>query len=192
MITSICVALSVDIDRYGDTVIERDYLAMFGAHANNAKDVRRLCALEREKGHTVFPPHDGHLKPTGGCAGHLIPETDEEWEAFPSAHPTHLVWMLENDGGALGFRNREDAHRDLARAAVLAAQVKRPTPARALQALLKHESAGVRLAAVEGCEGHPTWAIHAELVRVSTLDKNAGVKKAADEAANRMYRELSR
>lgn len=64
------VALSVDIDRFSDAVIARDWLPLFAKnHVNGdlvekhgleltVADVRRVCADARARGLEVFPPCD--------------------------------------------------------------------------------------------------------------------------------------
>ncbi len=71
--TGIHVAISVDVDRFSDAKIRRQYLPFFRQlGAKTPEDVRRLCNDERAKGHEVFPPCD-KVKPNGACAGHRDP-----------------------------------------------------------------------------------------------------------------------
>lgn len=176
-----CLALSVDIDRFTDRKIDREYLPMFGEHASSAADVRRLCALERAKGHDVFPPHDGNTKPDGMCAGHEIPETEAEWSSIATQDGHRFVQLLEEDM----------LPEDLVVGIKVAATLAQPSPARALMKLLSHARAEVVIAAVESAEAHPTWAMHACLVHASVHGPSSEAKRRADEAAARMYRRLA-
>lgn len=177
-----CLALSVDIDRFSDAKIERDYLPMFGEHARTAADVRRLCTLERAKGHDVFPPHDGDTKPDGMCAGHAIPETEAEWREIAERDGSRFLELLEDEGLL---------HEDLIVGIKVSATITAPSPARALMKLLSHQRAEVVIAAVESAEAHPTWAMHASLVHASVHGPSSEAKRLADEAAARMYRRLA-
>lgn len=71
MSQSFHVAISVDIDRFGDRYIERNYLDMFREQhgCKTARDVRKMCEAARLEGREVFPPCD-NLNPNGSCAGH--------------------------------------------------------------------------------------------------------------------------
>lgn len=63
-------AVSVDIDRFSDRVLETKWLPMFAqAGATSASDIRRLCAEARAAGREVFPPCDEHDE-RGICRGH--------------------------------------------------------------------------------------------------------------------------
>lgn len=68
---TIHMALSVDIDRYSDRKLEREFLEMFSNSgvAHDVEGIRRACREARERGQVVFPPCD-HVLPNGHCAGH--------------------------------------------------------------------------------------------------------------------------
>lgn len=64
-------AVSVDIDRFSDTKLSRDWLACFKPlGVTTPADIRRLCGDARAKGLEVFPPCD-HVDERGFCKGHL-------------------------------------------------------------------------------------------------------------------------
>lgn len=70
MSTSFHVAISVDIDRFDDAKLKRDYLPFFEHKGcKTVDDVRRLCIKARSRGQAVFAPC-GKTLPDGSCAGH--------------------------------------------------------------------------------------------------------------------------
>lgn len=76
------MALSVDVDRFSDTVIRKNYLpiALFdGKPLAHPELLRRECRKAREKGLAVFPPCD-NTDERGYCQGHLMEEEDKSDE----------------------------------------------------------------------------------------------------------------
>lgn len=64
--------ISVDIDRFADSVIERDYGRVFASVGiTGVAAIRAACAEQRARGLDVFPPCR-HTKPNGVCAGHRV------------------------------------------------------------------------------------------------------------------------
>jgi len=65
------VAISVEIDRFADAKIAKDYLPMFLAAgaASTVAEVRRLCRHMRSGGYEAFPPCDS-VDDKGHCQGH--------------------------------------------------------------------------------------------------------------------------
>lgn len=70
---SVHVAMSVDIDRFDDRYIRRNFLSMFrdAFGSQTPRDVRQQCQLARLQGLEVFPPCD-HVDARGRCKGHAI------------------------------------------------------------------------------------------------------------------------
>lgn len=67
---TIHIALSVDVDRFPDRKLERDYLPMFRQlGCASADDIRDQCRRARERGLVVFPPCD-RAGVDGRCVGH--------------------------------------------------------------------------------------------------------------------------
>ena len=66
------VALSVDVDRFSDETIRREYLPM-ASRSDGAKvtlqEFRQLCQEARENGLAVFPPCE-RTGSDGRCLGH--------------------------------------------------------------------------------------------------------------------------
>lgn len=64
-------AIAIDIDRFSDAKLERDWLPLFrdNALASTVAELRALCARAREAGQVVFAPCE-HTHPDGRCAGH--------------------------------------------------------------------------------------------------------------------------
>jgi hypothetical protein len=69
------VALSVDIDRFSDAKLRRDYAPFMTIDGRRLtpQEIRKACWQERGKGHVVFPPCD-NVGPDGSCAGHPTTE----------------------------------------------------------------------------------------------------------------------
>jgi hypothetical protein len=65
-------AISVDVDRFPDQKLEREYGPIFAQlGATDAAAIRMLCSEARAQGRDVFPPCD-NTKPNGHCAGHQV------------------------------------------------------------------------------------------------------------------------
>lgn len=81
------LALSVDVDRYSDATLAREFdrvLVRAGRHVPWT-ELRALCAEYRAKGYAVFPPCD-RTGPKGDCLGH--PVEDEQIHVGPPTAPT--------------------------------------------------------------------------------------------------------
>lgn len=65
------MAVSVDVDRFGDRYIRRCWLPIFRDQlgCKTPKDVRQHCEMARRKGYEVFPPCDNY-GPDGKCLWH--------------------------------------------------------------------------------------------------------------------------
>lgn len=75
------VTIAVDVDRFSDAKLERDYLPAFRAlvdpRVTDVATLRALCTTARNLGKTCFPPLNcNSIDDDGGCAGH--PVTDSE------------------------------------------------------------------------------------------------------------------
>jgi hypothetical protein len=69
---AICVALSVDVDRFSDEYLVRNLtgaLKREGRVVQVPDELRALCAEYRARGFEVFPPC-GHTDERGHCLGH--------------------------------------------------------------------------------------------------------------------------
>lgn len=72
MSTSFHVAISVDIDRFSDAYMRKNYLDLFRRNGiATVEGIRQACANARAKGWDVFPPCD-NVKADGSCAGHEV------------------------------------------------------------------------------------------------------------------------
>jgi hypothetical protein len=76
---SICLAVSVDIDRFSDAYLSDIYAPMFEAagHASDPASIRALCVSARADGLVCFPSCD-NVDERGVCKGHR-PEIDAEF-----------------------------------------------------------------------------------------------------------------
>lgn len=65
------VAVSVDIDRFTDAQLRRQWLPMFAASGvSTVAKLREACAQMRAQGYAVFPSPDcTNRGPDGGCRG---------------------------------------------------------------------------------------------------------------------------
>lgn len=66
-----CAAVSVDIDRFTDSVLKRQWVRAFKKHDGSrptVAELRAACAEMRERGYKVFPCCD-HAGPDGYCVG---------------------------------------------------------------------------------------------------------------------------
>lgn len=84
---TIHMAVSVDVDRFPDRKLERDYLPMFRQiGCTNAGDIRTACGRARARGLVVFPPCD-RAGVDGRCIGH--PSDPRDWlSMFVVTHRT--------------------------------------------------------------------------------------------------------
>lgn len=97
---TIHMVLAVDIDRFTDAKIRRDFLPMLAKlGAASVIDVRRICREYRAKGYEAFPSCDHHDE-RGYCLGHDA--ADEPPCAPDDAHPhrckTHDLSLLGING----------------------------------------------------------------------------------------------
>jgi len=97
------MVLSVDVDRFSDAKIRRDFLGMFAQlGAVTVADVRRICAEYRAKGYEAFPSCEHHDS-RGYCLGHEQPNPPE---CRPDATHPHRCTVhdlrLLNARGACG------------------------------------------------------------------------------------------
>lgn len=63
------IAIDVDIDRFTDAVLERDWLPVFSSKCATVTELRGLCREARARGQSVFAPCD-ETNADGSCAGH--------------------------------------------------------------------------------------------------------------------------
>jgi hypothetical protein len=95
---SVHFVLSVDVDRFPDRKLTREFLTMFARlGAQNARDIRRLCADYRARGFEVFPACDNH-DARGFCIGHDAPDC--------SPHPSHPHRCAAHELRLLGTNGR--------------------------------------------------------------------------------------
>jgi hypothetical protein len=94
---NIHLALSVEIDRFNDTKIERDYLVSFRSAfgCTTVAEVRERCAAARAEGLVVFPPCDNHAA-DGRCLGHEVND-EEELVAFEETRDAMRALVAERD-----------------------------------------------------------------------------------------------
>lgn len=69
--TTYHAAISVDIDRFDDARLRRDWLRQF-RDVTTVDDLRRACADMRARGFAVFPACD-NVRADGHCLGHEVP-----------------------------------------------------------------------------------------------------------------------
>jgi hypothetical protein len=68
----VCLCLSVDVDRFSDSVLRKQYdgiLIRENGTRVHWRDIRALCAEYRAKGFDAFPPCD-NTDARGHCQGH--------------------------------------------------------------------------------------------------------------------------
>lgn len=73
-----CVALSVDVDRFSDAKLKRDFCTpgcgiLLNGKTPTVLELRVACERLRAEGKAVFPPC-GNTRPDGYCAGHTDPD----------------------------------------------------------------------------------------------------------------------
>ncbi|HEX2678681.1 MAG TPA: hypothetical protein VHM19_18640 [Polyangiales bacterium] len=73
------LCVSVDIARFSDAVLERDWLPMFRDNGiDTVAGIREACASMRAKGFDVFPNADcKNRNAGGGCAGCPVEPVDQ-------------------------------------------------------------------------------------------------------------------
>lgn len=71
--TTYHMSLSVDVDRYTDAQMRKQYRGVLrhldGRYVEVPGELRKLCAEYRAKGFKCFPPCD-NVDETGSCKGH--------------------------------------------------------------------------------------------------------------------------
>jgi Domain of unknown function (DUF4326) len=69
------VAISVDIDRFSDGELRRNWLPVFGDQVDDVQGLRAACVEMRAKGFKVFPnPDCSTPRKDGTCPGHKSQE----------------------------------------------------------------------------------------------------------------------
>lgn len=80
------VSISVDIDRFSDRVLERDWLPMLDG-IDTVEALRSACAEARSAGQVVFPnPDCTNVKPDGGCGGCTDPDDAKREDVIAAAN----------------------------------------------------------------------------------------------------------
>jgi hypothetical protein len=93
----ICCVVSVDVDRFSDAKLRREWLPIFAQlGAVSVADIRRLCAEYRAGGFEAFPSCENH-DARGYCTGHPIEPCRPHCE-HPHRCVVHEFALLGPDG----------------------------------------------------------------------------------------------
>jgi hypothetical protein len=104
---SICIALSVNIDRFDDAYMAREFLDMFRQQKGftTVAQIRAYCAQARAKGLEVFPPCD-NADERGRCKGHE-PSAAERLSMLETLLASEFTSVSRQAGPRLALPARE-------------------------------------------------------------------------------------
>lgn len=121
MARTIHCAVSVDIDRFSDTKLRKEWLPLFRSNGiATVEGIRQACRDMRAKGYEVFPSRacDHHM-PDGTCAGHCDNAKDMLAEIVAELALYRFHWAKERDlqdgieKALLGLAGRRDGWRGI-------------------------------------------------------------------------------